>query len=247
MAATMASLPAAAAGNDFFIGQFPVEDARSSVQHPHSLHYSIVHDDPGLLETELAGWIPAPRRSQNGVSFSLKSYPVARTPPPDSRHLSPSFLVDYTEPAVQALKPWIERRYGPRPSPEDLEQFVFEYIREKNYAHGFDVASIVAQSRSGDCSEHAILLTALLRMYEYPARTIIGVFVSLQDPVMAFGHAWAEYYGDAGWTGIDGTRVDKTVGAQYIPLSVIGDESIGYRIALIGALRSLSIDRIVVE
>jgi hypothetical protein len=247
MSAAITSGPAGAAGNDFYIGQFAVEDARSDPQYPHTLHYHIVHDDPGLLQAQLAGRVDAPRRSQNGFSFNLNAYPVALTPPVDRGHLASSFLIDYTQPSIQALRDRIEQRYGPNPSPGELEQFVFEHVEDKNYAHGFDVASIVAQSQSGDCSEHAVLLTALLRMYKHPARTIIGIFVSLQDPVVAYGHAWTEYYGDAGWTGIDGTRIDNTVGAHYIPLAVIGDESIAYRMAVVGALRYLSIDRIVVE
>jgi hypothetical protein len=247
MSAVFTSGPADAVGNDFFIGQFAVEDARSTPQHQHNLHYRIVHHDPGLLLEQLAGRVNAPRRSHNDVSFNLSAYPVAQTPPADSSHLDSSFLIDYTEASIQALRHRIELRYGPHPSPGELEQFVFEHIEDKNYAHGFDVASIVAQSQSGDCSEHAVLLTALLRMYQYPARTILGIFVSLQEPVMAYGHAWTEYYGDAGWTGVDATRIDKTVGAHYIPLGVLGDESIAYRMAVVSALRYLSIDRIVVE
>ena len=84
-------------------------------------------------------------------------------------------------------------------------------------------------------------------MYDYPARTVIGVFVSLGDPVLAYGHAWSEYYSDIGWAGIDGTRIDKSVGAHYIPLRVVGDESIAYRMAVVSTLRYLSIDRIVLE
>jgi len=247
MSAVLTSGPADAVGNDFFIGQFVVEDARSAPQHRHTLHYHIVHHDPGLLLEQLADRVNAPRRSHNGVSFNLSAYPVAQTPPADSSHLDSSFLIDYTEASIQALRHRIEYRYGPHPSPGELEQFVFEHIEDKNYAHGFDVASIVAQSQSGDCSEHAVLLTALLRMYKYPARTIIGIYVSLQDPVVAYGHAWTEYHDDSGWSGIDATRIDNTVGVHYIPLSVISDESIAYRMALVGALRYLSINRIVVE
>ncbi len=245
--AAVTSCPAGVTGNDLFIGQFVVEDARSAPRHHHTLHYHVVHDDPGLLQAQLTGRVVAPRRSHNGVSFKLSAYPVAQTPPADSSHLEPSFLIDYTQPSIQALRSRIERRYGPHPSRNELEQFVFGYIEDKNSPHGFDVASVVAQSRSGDCSEHAVLLTALLRMYGYPARTVIGIFVSLQDPVLAYGHAWTEYYGDTGWVGIDGTRIDKTVGAHYIPLGVIRDESIGYRMAVLRAVSYLSIDKIVVE
>jgi hypothetical protein len=247
LTAVLTGGPAGAAGNGLFIGQFEVLDARPASHHRPTLHYHIVHHDPGLLQEQLGGWIVAPRRSDDGVSFSLSTYPAARTPKADSSHLAATFLIDYTQPSIQGLRGRIEDRYGPHPSPGALEQFVYEHIEDKNSAHGFDVASIVAQSRSGDCSEHAVLLTALLRMYDYPARTVIGLFVSLQAPVLAYGHAWTEYYGEAGWTAVDGTRIDQTVGARHIPLAVIRDESIAYRMAVVGALRYLAIDSIRVE
>lgn len=243
----MAGLSAGAAGNQLFIGQFAVEDARTTPQDRQELHYRIIHDDPALLESQLAGRSVVPRRSAEGVSFTLDAYPVAQAPEADARHLAASFLVDYTEPAIQALRGRIEQRYGSRPAPAELEAFVHDYIEVKDVARGFDVASVVAQSRSGDCSEHAVLLTALLRMYGYPARTVLGVFVSLHEPVMGYGHAWAEYRGADGWIGVDGTRIADGVGAQYIPLAVIGDESVAYRMAVVGALRYLSIDSIRVE
>ncbi|MEN8205482.1 MAG: transglutaminase-like domain-containing protein [Pseudomonadota bacterium] len=238
---------ACAAGNDLFIGQVVVEDARATPRSRHALHYRIDHDDPEFLASQLAGWIAAPGHNGDGVSFSLDAYPVTRTPVADDSHLDSSFVIDYTEPSIQELRDQIASRYGAHPSPGELEQFVYEYIEDKNVARGFDVASIVAQSRAGDCTEHAVLLTALLRMYGYPARTVMGIFVSLQEPVMGYGHAWAEYRGDAGWIGIDGTRIDDSVGAHYIPLGVIRDESIAYRMAVVGVLHSLSIDRITVE
>jgi hypothetical protein len=247
VSAAAVSGSALAAGNDLFIGQFAVEDARSGAQDRQTLHYHIVHDSPGLLLAQLAGRVAAPRRHDDGVSFSLDAYPAARTPEPDGSHLAASFLIDHTQPSIRALRGRIEQRYGPRPLPGDLELFVYEYIEDKNSAHGFDVASVVAQSRSGDCTEHAVLLTALLRMFDYPARTVIGVFVSLQDPLRAYGHAWAEYHGAAGWTGVDATRIDNAVEVHHIPLAVIGDESIAYRMAVAGTLRYLSIDRIMVE
>jgi transglutaminase-like putative cysteine protease len=247
LTAAVVTGPAGAAGADLFIGQFVVEDARAAPQQLDTLQYYIVHEDPGLLEAQLAGWISAPGRSQHGVSFRLNAYPVAQTPVADRSHLASSFLIDYLQPSIQALRSLIETRYGSLPSPAELEEFVYGYIEDKNVARGFDVASIVAQSRSGDCSEHAVLLTALLRMYGYPARTVIGVFVSLRDPVLAYGHAWAEYHDDRGWAGVDGTRIDDTVGMHYIPLGVISDESIAYRMAVAGTLRFLSIEKIRVE
>lgn len=230
-----------------FIGQFAVEDARADARPGPVLHYRIVHDEPGLLARQLAGWIDVPEQDAVDVAFSLAAYPAARTGLDETAHLASSFLIDFTEPGVQALRPEIAGRYGPRPAPVELEQFVYEHITDKNGAHGFDVASVVAMSRSGDCTEHAVLLTALLRMYGYPARTVTGVFVALDGPAMAYGHAWTEYHDGTGWVGLDATRIAGGMDARYIPLGTIEDESMAYRLATIGLMRALAIRRIVVE
>lgn len=238
---------ATAADAGLFIGQVAVVDARGALHDGHPLRYRIEHIDPALLTARLAEWIATPVHAGSDITFQLEAYPVARTPDAQASHLASSFLIDYAEPSVQALRERIESRYGTAPAPADLEQFVHDFIERKNIAHGFDVASVVARSRAGDCTEHAVLLTALLRMYGYPARTVLGVFVSLREPVSGFGHAWTEYRGDNGWVGLDGTRIDDGVGAHHIPLGVVRDESITYRLALLGLLQGLAIERITVE
>ncbi len=239
--------PLEAADSNLFIGQIRVEDTRAASANSPVLHYRILHEDPAGLQARLAHWIDQPKPVEDGVAFNLRAYPVAAAPAVNEHHRAASFLIDYTEPVIQALAGPIEQRYGKQPSPGELEQFVHDYIVDKNSAHGFDVASMVARTRAGDCTEHAVLLTALLRMYGYPARTVIGLYVSLEEPVLAYGHAWAEYYGDDGWTGLDGTRISHGVSAQHVPLGVVEDESIAYAMGLIGSFQMLAIERVIVE
>lgn len=238
---------AVAAEQTLFIGQVPVEDARLQPVDEGTVRYRIRHGDPAVLQSRLGRWIEQPVAMADGVSFSLDGYPAARIAADHDHHRRASFLIDYTEPSVQSLTASIEQRYGEQPSPTELEQFVFDYIADKNSAHGFDVASVVASAKAGDCTEHAVLLTALLRLYGYPARAVTGLYVSLEEPVLAYGHAWVEYYGEGGWSALDGTRVSATVGTRYIPLGVIEDESIGYAMGLLDVLQVLAIERIIVE
>jgi hypothetical protein len=59
----------------------------------------------------------------------------------------------------------------------------------------------VLATRRGDCTEHALLATALLRAAGIPARVAVG----LAHSEGAFGyHAWVEYWHD-GWRTMDPT------------------------------------------
>ena len=242
LAALMGLAAPSLAIDDLFIGQVRVQDTRITPAGDEPLRYRVLHADPAALQAQLAEWVFRPDPVEGGVAFVLAGYPAVATPTAGEHHTAATFLIDYQEPAVQALAEPVGQKYGEQPSPRELEQFVHDYITEKNGPHGFDVASMVAKSRAGDCTEHAVLLTALLRMYGYPARTVTGLYVSLKEPVLAYGHAWTEYYSEHGWTGLDGTRISESVGAQHIPLGVVEDESIAYAIGLIGALQTLAIE-----
>ncbi len=239
--------PLEAVDSKLFIGQIRVQDNRAASADSPLVHYRILHQNPAGLQARLDRWIDRPEPVEGGVAFSLRAYPVAVAPAADEQHRAASFLIDYSEPLIQALAGPIEQRYGEQPSPGQLEQFVYDYIVDKNSAHGFDVASMVARTRAGDCTEHAVLLTALLRMYGYPARTVTGFYVSLEEPVLAYGHAWTEYYGDDGWTGLDGTRISDRVSAQHVPLGAVEDESIAYALGLVETFQMLAIERVIVE
>jgi transglutaminase-like putative cysteine protease len=204
-------------------------------------------DQPAALRAGLGHWLAVESADADGVSFSLAGYPSPVLPKPDARHMASSFLVDFNEPAVQQLKADILRVYGDAPSTQDLDDFVFRHIDRKNGANGFDVASQVATSRSGDCTEHAVLLTAVLRLFGYPARTVLGLYVHLGTPEGAYGHAWSEYHDGSRWVGLDATNIDSEVGAHYIPIGVVEQEGLGYLLGLTGALQLMNIDRIVVQ
>jgi transglutaminase-like putative cysteine protease len=87
-----------------------------------------------------------------------------------------------------------------------LEKFVHEYIGKKTLAIAFATAKQTAQSRAGDCTEHAVLLAALARAAGIPAR-VVGGMVYADEFVgkkQLFGyHMWAELYVAGGWYPFD--------------------------------------------
>lgn len=57
----------------------------------------------------------------------------------------------------------------------DLRALVSRHIRSKNLATAFGSASEAARTRSGDCTEHAVLLAALCRAAGIPSRVASGL------------------------------------------------------------------------
>lgn len=96
-----------------------------------------------------------------------------------------------------------------------LELWAFEHIQKKNMGTVFASATEVFQSRSGDCSEHAVLLAALCRAVGIPSRVCMG----LEYVQGVFGgHAWTEVWVGE-WYGLDATNAYGGVDALHLTLA----------------------------
>ncbi len=103
-----------------------------------------------------------------------------------------------------------------------LEIFVRGYISEKNLSVGYASALEVLASKEGDCTEHAVLLVAMLKAVGIPARVATGLAYaeSFADKENVFvPHAWAQAYigkqwvsYDAALNGFDSTHITLGVG-----------------------------------
>lgn len=93
-----------------------------------------------------------------------------------------------------------------------IEAFVDGYITQKDMSVGYASAAEVAQSRRGDCSEHAVLAAALCRAVGIPARIVCGVVYAdsfMGQQSIFGGHMWDEVYLDGKWYGLDATRSEQ--------------------------------------
>ena len=95
---------------------------------------------------------------------------------------------------------------------EALRNAVYKHIKNKSFGVGFASAAEVARTCTGDCSEHAALLTAMLRNAGYASRTASGlIFVDqFSGKQGIFGyHMWAQVLLDQDgvkrWVDLDGT------------------------------------------
>ncbi|MEM1422436.1 MAG: transglutaminase domain-containing protein [Planctomycetota bacterium] len=93
---------------------------------------------------------------------------------------------------------------------DHLERFVRGYVEHKSLGVGFATSAEVCRTREGDCSEHAMLLAALLRAHDIPARVATGLVYA--DGFMGerriFGyHMWTQALVDEGdaevWHDVD--------------------------------------------
>jgi transglutaminase-like putative cysteine protease len=166
---------------------------------------------------------------------------------PEARHLAPSFVVDWNEPALENLRAALVAEHGERPALEALRAFAGRSIPQKTLERGWDLASVVARSGAGDCTEHAVLLAALARSVGRPARVVVGVLLGVSgEGIDAFGHAWAEVHDGAAWRLLDATPVagEEEIRIRYLPIFALEDEGPGFSIALVAATQALWVQEI---
>ncbi len=157
--------------------------------------------------------------------------------------LDSTWVVDFDEPAVRELTGALAPDGETAPTIGQLERFVFEHIADKTYSRSFDLASQVALSGKGDCTEHAVLLAAVARAQNYPARVVFGnLVVETPSALHAFGHAWTEIHDGDRWQIRDATLPGDAPGAaavRYIPLGALRDEGPGYALAMFEVISAM--------
>ncbi len=87
-----------------------------------------------------------------------------------------------------------------------IEAFVRQYVNNKNFSVGYATAVEVAESKQGDCTEHAVLAAAMCRALGIPAQVVCGMvyvdeFAERKD--LFVPHAWTQVFVGDGWVGLD--------------------------------------------
>lgn len=143
--------------------------------------------------------------SDKPVDADLAASPLVQVEAPAVMQLKREAAVKETDPAKHAIA---------------LEKFVHETIEEKNFSQGFLSAAEVAQRKTGDCTEHAVLLMALLRADGIPSRGALGlVYVDYGDKKGFAYHMWTEAWVGDRWLPLDATRGKGGIGVDYIKVT----------------------------
>jgi hypothetical protein len=159
----------------------------------------------------------------------------------------PSVLADPTpylkaEPQLELddpqLKAWVDalvaRHQVAKPVlAERLRLAVRGYIVKKDLSMGDGSALEAFRSRTGDCSEHANLLAAVLRIAGIPSRVELGM-VYAQDYGGWVGHAWNSAYVDDRWVHLD-SAYPGIPRSCYLKLGTTSGEGQNTGAAMLGA------------
>jgi len=144
----------------------------------------------------------------------------------------------------------------PSSKADALRKYVTRYITNKNLNVGFATASEVVRNRSGDCTEHGVLLAALARAAGLPARGVSGIVeipagAGISRKQGSFGyHMWTQVYIDGKWVDIDAALRQTDCDPTHVALAIIplqGEGMMGTIAALIPLLGQLDIEVLEVE
>jgi hypothetical protein len=157
------------------------------------------------------------------------------------RYLASSVVINHEDPAVLALRDRAlatKMKREPYEDAELLRGFVYRFVDAKDLSVGFATAGDVARTAQGDCTEHGVLLAALLRAQGIPSRCVSGLVYA--DAFLGrraiFGyHFWTQAYFDP-----DGTQGPQPL--RWVDLDATLDEANAFDATHI-ALRIAAMDQ----
>jgi transglutaminase-like putative cysteine protease len=163
-----------------------------------------------------------------------------------SQFIAATPLLDTDNPAVREKA--AQFRNSPDPVNE-ITRFVYGHITDKKIGIPVIPASMIIKNRAGDCTEHSILTTALLRAAGIPARCVVGIILadgfSGKRNVFVY-HMWVEAFYGGKWVFVDSTRPDDFHLNRYIAFayhSLETEAPLDY-IAALSSLTDMTITRI---
>jgi transglutaminase-like putative cysteine protease len=139
--------------------------------------------------------------------------------PVDDEYLKPTRLLQSDDIRVQDLaRQGAAGETDPAKAAFRLESHVNQKLKSKNFSTALASAAEVAASLEGDCTEHAMLLAAMLRAREIPSRIAVGL-VYVESAQAFGGHMWTEAYLNGAWVPLDATLGQGGIGGGHIKLA----------------------------
>jgi transglutaminase-like putative cysteine protease len=181
-------------------------------------------------------------RTNTSVDIEVKARPSTTTTltgPAKAKALSATPYEAIKDPRiVRAAKDAVGDTTDKAEMVKRLSAFVYRHVQKKGLDRGYAPAIATLESRSGDCTEHSVLMSALLRSSGIPTRIVDGVVV---DGGNAGYHEWVEVDLGAGFVAVDPTFNAWPAGPQRLKLaegSTLPDEHLGLSLAAARLLKT---------
>lgn len=135
------------------------------------------------------------KRSATTIDIEVKAGPSSKAALDDARRKKALAATPYEaidDPRIKRTAAEVTK--GAKDKREEvarLVRFVFEHVEAKGLDRGYAPAVATLESKAGDCTEHSVLLSALLRARGLPTRLVDGVVV---DTTRAGYHEWVEVW-----------------------------------------------------
>jgi hypothetical protein len=206
---------------------------------------------PGTSEVE----VTMPRLTAADATWQLPHADTAALHP----YLQASSYLEVNAPIIHTLaRQAVGDEKNPVLAAHKIEQFVRDYITKKDLNVGFGSAEETANSREGDCTEHAVLCAALGRAVGLPTRCVVGfgyvppgysipTITNAKDTNTGiFGfHMWAEaWISDGVWEPMDAALNGFDVGHITITKSALEEVNpvVDLNVPVLQLMESLKIE-----
>jgi transglutaminase-like putative cysteine protease len=212
-----------------------------AIQHPRAVRHAVYilsNDEGAIPALPATGSQKVEPVDEHHVRVTIDADPAAAAP--ESERADPAYrgtsaMVNTEDPEVRALVEKALKSVGDsataRQKADALRKFVYRFIDNKNLNTGFATASETARSHEGDCTEHATLLCALLRVAGIPARVASGLIYAdeFAGESRIFGyHMWTQALlptekdgaTEDRWVDEDATLDQRRFDATHIALGV---------------------------
>lgn len=221
--------PAAAAGLTP-LSVIPTE-SRATQPLPHGAPMRVQLQAADLPKLAARLGVPAPNAGVVGLEYTVDAASGVRAVASGRTWLEPTFVIDYDDPRVLALRDEYRSGFPGAPSAATLAQFVSGRMQASS-DQPFALASRTATLLRGDCTEHAVLTVALARSVGLPAQLAFGVAIlPTEQGYAAVGHAWALVREGDRWVMSDAALEQEPVEVRYLSLGVLEDEGTGYALS----------------
>jgi len=138
---------------------------------------------------------------------------------PGEKDLLPNQMIESDDPRVVELAENVAHgETDPWKIAGALERLVRSKMQYTAEAQAFATAAEVARSFHGDCTEHGVLLAALLRARKIPSRVAIGLVYHAPSAGFAY-HLWTEAWIGDRWVPLDATLARGGIGAAHLKIT----------------------------